>query len=136
MDLGRVCGLHQCLLAHWNNYQISIHNENLIAFLPYFHGENMAAFRVRCIMACIMLSLPSFRNENKAGRCHILTAKIQQSFALDVPQHTGRVSCLCIQHAEAYQSTKHVMRVVYTGKLMPLANIDRSNHMHGRSCTQ
>ena len=136
MDLERVSGLHQYFASTLELLPNFHPQRKFDSILPYFHGENLAAFRVRCIVARITLSLPSFLDENKARRCHIFTTKMQQSFTLGVPQHTSRVSCLCIQHAEAYQSTKHVMHVVYTGKPMSLANIDRSNHTRSRSCTQ
>ena len=64
-------------------------------------------------------------------------AKIQQSFGFGVLWHTGRVSCLCIQHASACsyegklkltKASSMLMHVAYTRKPMSLANMDRDKH--------
>ena len=49
---------------------------------PYFHGRNLVAFGVRCVVAHKTLFSPNFCNENMARSCHIFSVKIWQSFVL------------------------------------------------------
>lgn len=88
---------------------------------------NSAPFRVRCVVARIMLSSPSFCGENIARRCHIFMAKIRENFALgcDTKHRQGFMSIymacinmLKLRYTEAHQSTEHIMRVIYIGKPM------------------
>ena len=84
---------------------------------PYFHGENPAALRLRCIIACKTLFLPSFRHENTTmGMPHFYNENLtkfrvwcamahQQGFVL---VYTARAKVLVLGRAGAPQSNKHV----------------------------
>lgn len=77
--------------------------------MPHFHGENLIEFHVWC------------------------TTMHRQGF---IPVYTSCINMLGLRHAGAHQSAKHMMRVAHIEKLMSLANMDTSNHTHGRLCIQ
>ena len=67
--------------------------------MPHFHGKNPVEFYV------------------------MFTMRHRQGF---MPIYTTCITMLGQRHAEAYQSIKHMMHVIYMGKPMSLANIDRA----------
>ena len=74
----------------------NFHDENTVAFFPYFHGGN-PTFWVRCITAHKMLFSPSIHYENTAKGCPIFMAKIWQSYVFGALWCTARVLYLYIQ---------------------------------------
>ena len=106
---------------------------------PYFHGGNLVAFLVSCVITNKTLFSPSFPYKNIAKGCPIFMAKIWQSFVFGVLWCTNRVSCLCIWHAlvcsywgksRLTKALNTLTHVAYTRKLMSLADMDRRQSHH------
>ena len=76
------------LLAHLELLP-NFHDEKSSSILPYFHGENLAAFQIRCVIVHKTLFSPSFRYENTTNGCPIFKVKIWQSFTLGVLWRTA-----------------------------------------------
>ena len=87
---------------------------------------NSAPFRVRCVVARIMLSSPSFwweyskkmsyfHGENPGEFCIRVRTKHRQGF---MSIYMACINMLKLRYTEAHQSTEHIMRVIYIGKPM------------------
>ena len=122
------CGLDRCFPSLFG-IVVKFPRQKSGSISPYFHGGNLAMFRLRGIKHTKHYFHQAFTMKIWQRRCPIFTEKIWQSFTFGALWHTSRASflcirrvptCLCWDKSEPLKASSILMRVTYTRKPMTL----------------